>query len=178
MVQDEVIHPIKINFTVNDIKDFLNAKTLIFNLILTAPMIIVLIYLFLIRGLISFLSSSSFSLMLIILVVFILIDVHNFFILPRSIFKKNIIFREENIVTFTRQSIKIERQSGFQEFKWDYIHKIKENKKLFIMHDSRYTSFPIPKRCFRNEYEIDAVRNLFKNNLPKKKLKLLKRSYI
>lgn len=55
---------------------------------------------------------------------------------------------------------------------WTKIHKIVEYKKIFAIYIALNKAFLIPKYIVENK--LDILREIFKNNLDKKKLKLRK----
>jgi len=175
MENDNPIIQIKLNFELKDFKDMyfdrIGILVIVGILIIMLMMIAeVVIYIKIFEEPIS---ASSFTRSIIFLIIFILVYLFIVYVIPRIQFKTDKFLQEEQTVVFSSEKIKISSESNTLDLKWDYVHKIIEYKKIFMILISKNKAFVIPKKFFINPDQIKTVRKLFKDNLPKDKIKLL-----
>jgi len=166
----EEIIQIKVNYESKDIRDLVNSRSKLLYIFVIA--FILFLFTLSLKHFLEENSISYYSIFFIISILVVLILSH--YIVPKRVFKHSKLLQEELTISFTNESIKLERTSASQDLKWDYISKLVEYKKFFVIYDTKYTAISIPKRFFKNEQEIIAVKNLLKKNLSNKNLKLLK----
>jgi|GEM_PF-6738500 len=59
---------------------------------------------------------------------------------------------------------------------WNSISKVIESKNNFIIYSSGTSLILIPKKCFKDTGQIEVLKNILMEKLPKKKLSLKKKS--
>ena len=98
------------------------------------------------------------------------------FLAAKKAWKSNALAGESTNCTFSDAGIYMESKTGAGNIGYDTIHKASENQTVFYIHLSTALAWIIPKRCFENAEDIQAVRELFIKNIPPKKVRLMKAS--
>ena len=76
--------------------------------------------------------------------------------------------------TFTDTGIHEESEMAAMNLGYDLIFKVCEVKTAFYVFVSSVQAVIIPKRCFESAEDVQAVRELFRKNMPPKKVRLMK----
>ena len=88
--------------------------------------------------------------------------------------KNNAWAGESGDCTFTDTGVNMESGSGTGRFEYGKLFRVYETPKAFYLYLMPRMALIMPKRCFDSTDDIQAVRELFRKNMDKKKLKLMK----
>lgn len=104
---------------------------------------------------------------------FIVLILIFWFILPHSVYKKARTFREPEIhLDCDEQSLSIGTQSGNHSIPWNRFERIVETKDFFYLYQNNKTFFLVPAKVFKDESErkefSDLLRRHFRNYAVKK----------
>ncbi|NLL06875.1 MAG: YcxB family protein [Clostridiaceae bacterium] len=94
------------------------------------------------------------------------------YLVSRNSFMKSKLLQSINCLEFSRDNYKIYSAEGISSLLWEEVYKIRETRRFFLLYLSPLKVTVIPKRCFQSQEEIEDLRIIFKDCLPKKKLKL------
>jgi hypothetical protein len=75
-------------------------------------------------------------------------------------FRRNLKFREEYHLTFSRENIHFQTASIDSTLQWTHYDRVIESPDLFLLMYSKGLYTLIPKRCFSSTEEINAFRDL------------------
>ncbi len=102
-------------------------------------------------------------------ILFLFIVIRSFLRL-RFAFNSNKKIQESISYTFTREKIKTKGETFDDEFTWNNVYKVKENKEWFLIYQSAQTMNMVPKKFFTKE-QISELRDIIKSNNVKSKLR-------
>ena len=78
--------------------------------------------------------------------------------------------REESIYTFTSSGCQIEGPNGSSDLKWAAFLSAKETRDLFLLYPQKNLAYIIPKRSFASGSEVQAFRELVRQEIQNAKL--------
>lgn len=113
----------------------------------------------------EFMESASIWLM----VFFVFIIIRTYFSV-KNIFNSNKKIQEVISYTFTDEKIRMAGETFSEDFTWDSIYKVKENKEWFLIYHNAQTMNMVPKRFFKNK-QISELRNIILKSNVKAKLR-------
>ncbi|KAA0128107.1 YcxB family protein [Chryseobacterium sp. SN22] len=85
-------------------------------------------------------------------------------------FSSNKNIQESITYTFTDEKIRIEGETFDEDFTWNSVYKIKENKDWFLIYQSAQVMNMVPKK-FLTKGQVSELRNMIKANHIKAKLR-------
>ena len=88
----------------------------------------------------------------------------------RFAFSSNKNIQESITYTFTDEKISIEGETFDEDFAWNSVYKVKENKDWFLIYQSAQIMNMVPKKFFTKE-QVSALRRIIKTNKVKAKLR-------
>jgi hypothetical protein len=89
----------------------------------------------------------------------------------RSSFKNNLAMRNPIYYSFSDGGVKSETATGCAERLWIAFTRVRETKEFFLLYTSNTIAFPIPKRAFGGEQQVEALRDLLRRNVKVTKLR-------
>jgi hypothetical protein len=92
-----------------------------------------------------------------------------YFSLKNAFYSNNQI-QESITYTFTNEFIHTKGETFEEDFSWNSVHKIKENKDWFLIYQNAQVMNIVPKKYFTKD-QISELRNIIKNNSVKAKLR-------
>lgn len=101
-------------------------------------------------------------------VVFVFIIIRSYFSLKNA-FLSNQKIQEEITYTFTEEKIFAKGETFENDFMWNTVYRVKENKEWFLIYQSKTTMNMVPKKYF-SENEILELRKIINNSGVKAKL--------
>jgi hypothetical protein len=87
-------------------------------------------------------------------------------------FQKCKLLHNLNCVEVSNDRFTVKTLESSFSLPWEDIFKIEELKPCFMVYYSPYKINIIPRRCFVSQEQLDEFRNILRNNVQKKKLKL------
>ncbi|GEN76473.1 YcxB family protein [Chryseobacterium hagamense] len=102
-----------------------------------------------------------------ILLVFMVI--RSFFSI-RFAFNSNKNIQERIDYTFTEETIRARGETFEEEFTWNSVYKVKENKGWFLIYQNAQVMSMVPKKFFAKE-QVSGLRTIIKANQVKAKLR-------
>ncbi|MFT3826852.1 MAG: YcxB family protein [Chitinophagaceae bacterium] len=90
-------------------------------------------------------------------------------ILPASIYKKSLTFRDHFIMHFTDEAVVLETERGGKGWSWDKFSHFVESPYFFHLYFDSRSFFLVPKDSFPGIPELQEVRQLLKDKLGKGK---------
>jgi hypothetical protein len=108
------------------------------------------------------LSFLVFSLLWFVLVVII------WRILPGSIYRKSVTFRDHFIMHFTEDSVVLETERGSKGWPWTKFSHFVESPYFFHLYFDARSFFLVPKDSFKDITELQETRQLLREKIPKK----------
>ncbi len=109
----------------------------------------------------------SASMWLAIMFVFIII---RSFLRLKFAFNSNKKIQENISYSFSDEKICMEGETFSEDFMWNSIYKVKENKEWFLIYQSAQTMNMLPKKYFTKD-QISELRNIIRKNNIKAKLR-------
>lgn len=85
-------------------------------------------------------------------------------------FSSNKNIQESITYTFTDEKIRIEGETFDEDFTWNSVYKIKENKDWFLIYQNAQVMNMVPKKFFTRE-QVSGLRAIIINNKVKAKLR-------
>lgn len=102
-----------------------------------------------------------------IFLLFIVLVLVFWYILPYSVYRKARTFREPAIsLHWTDEGITIGTQRGESSLSWNRFHQVLETKHFFYLYSSNKSFFLIPTHAFANREERIAFSELLQNQFP------------
>lgn len=89
-------------------------------------------------------------------------------------FAKYPMIRQPHHYQLNKNTIIVKTDNGEAKVKMDQVHQIVETKKMFIVYSSKSRAHLITKSSFANESSYIVMKELFRESVVKKKLKLKK----
>jgi YcxB-like protein len=83
----------------------------------------------------------------------------------KSLYKNNANVRSTIHWSFSEQLITQEMATGKAELSWSNFIKFRETADLFLLFPQKHLAFPLPKRAFADEKEIQAFRKLVRRHV-------------
>lgn len=109
-----------------------------------------------------------------VLIVLFIIVIIPFVFLPSAYFSLRKLARklakasEDTHFIFSENGIETTSSSRSSKSSWGNYEKIQETKEDFVCYLSNFTFYPIPKRCFKNEQQINEFQEIVRENLGSK----------
>ncbi len=167
-------------------KDFIRARryiasqSILFKIYLFSPVIYFIFVL--VNCLVT--CPASRSLTCFSFVIDNLLGLSTFFMLPIIVFLLNIglkkyfdsnkRFQQEGSLSFDLEGVKSFSDNYFNFIKWTDIYKIMESKEDLLIFISTIECHIIPKRFFKSAEDLEKVKEIIKQKVDPKKVKLLK----
>jgi YcxB-like protein len=111
----------------------------------------------------------------IVLIVLVFLFLYASYALPytaaRSSFKNNVAMRNPIHYSFSDGGVKTESATGCSDRLWIGVARVRETREFFLLYLSNTMAFPIPKRAFNGEHEIQEFRALVQRNVRVTKLR-------
>lgn len=120
------------------------------------------------------LYSTSFLVGIMLFLYFICINPIKIALYAKRVVKNDILFQKELDYELSDNGLIVNCEANHIENNWEDIYVIKEFKSSFGIFTSSSTRFILPKRFFKDNSEIDLLKEIMKRNIEKKKLKLKK----
>lgn len=92
----------------------------------------------------------------------------------KKYFNSNKLLQNEQKYNFTDEGISISSENGNGKIDWDKIFKVDESKTFFALYISIGQAYIIPKRFFNSDDDIKLFKEILKDNIDNKKLKMKK----
>jgi YcxB-like protein len=88
-------------------------------------------------------------------------------ILPLSIYKKSQTFKDSFSMSMNDEGVQLQTHRGQQNWYWDDFSNFKETAYFFLLYFDGRSFFMVPKDAFKDLTEIQAARQLFRDNISK-----------
>lgn len=92
----------------------------------------------------------------------------------KSNFNKSKLLNVPQCFEFEEDKLVLSSSNGTFSVLWKDIFKIKELKPCFVIYTSPVKYFLLPRRCINSANQLELLRNIFKEKIEKRKLKLKK----
>jgi hypothetical protein len=92
----------------------------------------------------------------------------------KSNFNKSKLLNVPQCFQFNEDKLVLSSSSGNFSVLWKDIFKVKELKPCFVIYTSPIKYFLLPRRCINSANQLELLRNMFKQKIEKRKLKLKK----
>lgn len=92
----------------------------------------------------------------------------------KSNFNKSKLLNIPQCFEFDEDKLVLSSTNGTFSVLWKDIFKVKELKPCFVIYTSPIKYFLLPRRCINSADQLDLLRNIFKQKIEKRKLKLKK----
>lgn len=150
---------------------FLYSRKNLFILLFICSYFIYLSFLYFALGLPLLLNLQACAVMVMFTVLIVLLG-SAFFI--RKEYRRNSKLRVETDITFTSRETqqKLSEDKSNRYVDWEHIYAVKELKNNFMFYFSPFSATMIPKRCFKSEEEIAAIREMISSSVDSDKVKL------
>jgi len=89
-------------------------------------------------------------------------------ILPASIYRNSATFRDQFIMHFEQQGIKLETERGVQEWQWNKFSHFIETPFFFHLYFDPRSFFLVPKDAFRDIADLHTARSLLRDKIVKR----------
>jgi hypothetical protein len=86
-------------------------------------------------------------------------------ILPSSIYKKSATFRDHFIMHFSNQDVELETERGKKTWGWNSFNKFVESPYYFHLYFDARSFFLVPKDAFVGIAELQEVRQLLRDHI-------------
>lgn len=174
---------INIKYTERDLRDFCFAKTYsrfgIIYIILYAVLLVPIIISMPLLLIFSFNTLKEYIPILILsffpVIFLFLLSLGPFLSLytrHKTNFQKSKLLHNLNCVEVSNDRFTVRSLESSFSLPWEEIYKIEELKPCFLIYYSPLKINIIPRRCFVSQEQLDEFRNILRNNVPKKKMKL------
>lgn len=107
------------------------------------------------------LSFAVFSLLWFLLMLIV------WWIMPFSIYKKSMTFKDHFIMHFTDSDVVLETERGQKGWDWNKFSKFIESPSFFHLYFDAQSFFLVPKDAFTDLQEMQEVRQLMRKNIGK-----------
>lgn len=91
----------------------------------------------------------------------------------KKVYESDKIKHKVQIIKITCTTININYGESIVKINWDEIYRVLETEKQFLIFTSINQSLIIPKRFFEKDEDLLSLRDICKDVLPKKKVKLM-----
>jgi signal transduction histidine kinase len=88
-------------------------------------------------------------------------------LLPRNIYKKAITFKDEFSMTFNQQDVVLQNERGTQHWQWQKFTHYLESPFFFHLYFNQRSFFLVPKDAFNDLGELQETRDLIKEKISK-----------
>jgi hypothetical protein len=130
--------------------------------------LIIVINVFAILSVVLFLMGKIQALPFVIFaILWICLWIAIFWLLPFSIYKKSVTFKDNFELTLTDQGIVLNTKKGSQLWRWEGFSAFKETIYFFHVYFNSRSFFMIPKDSFKDITEIQAARKMLKEKIRK-----------
>lgn len=92
----------------------------------------------------------------------------------KSNFKKSKLLNTPQCFEFGENNLVVSSSNGYFSVLWQDIFKVRELKPCFVIYISPLKYFLIPRRCLSSQEQLELLRDILKEKIDKKKLKLKK----
>ncbi|MEC3875917.1 YcxB family protein [Chryseobacterium salviniae] len=104
-----------------------------------------------------------------LLVFFLFIMIRTYFSV-KNIFYSNKKIQENISYIFTDEKICMEGETFSEDFTWNSVYKVNENKEWFLIYHNAQTMNMVPKKYFTKE-QLSELRDIIRKNNVKAKLR-------
>jgi hypothetical protein len=158
---------IKLNFRY-DKKEYAEAMRLHYSIILNIKRDFIIAGLLLVAGiadLLYFGYSLLWMIVVILSVLFIILLLFVFYIIPVMVFNREAKFKDDYELRFMPAGIVFKTVNIDSQIDWKTYNKVIENEKFFLLYWGKYTFTVIPKRAFINEEAIKELQVLLSEKI-------------
>lgn len=108
--------------------------------------------------------------LIITLLIFVVIPAV-FYVELKKYYKTNKSIEENIIYTFTNEGVETKGETFSSKLAWKTLYKIEEINDLLLLYTDKYIAIRIYKKNFKNEQDMQELRNMIKSQPIKQKLK-------